>query len=280
MPVLKLDANELTTVCNFVKDSCGVFLDETKDYLIESRLSEVCDKHDCDSYFSLIDKAKTQQTLQSQIVDAMTTNETLFFRDDASFQALQHKAIPELLDAKDGTLHSNRLRIWSAACSTGQEAYSIAITLCNLLPDIDAWDVQIHGSDVSAAALEQAREGLYSSIEIERGLPADYLRKYFVQTDEGWRVIDQLRSMCSFDQRDLTKPIIGAGPFDIVFCRNVAIYFTPEDRQQLFERIIRIMNPAGYLFVGASENLSDVGLKPHQHCNTVFYRPGTPPSFV
>lgn len=276
MPTLKIAEQDLGVVCDFVLESCGISLDGSKDYLIESRLSELCRELELESYASLVRKARTESGLQAQVIDAITTNETLFFRDDSPFQALQHKAIPELIDAKEGTLHPQRLRFWSAACSTGQEAYSMAMTLSEIIPDIHAWDIKILGSDVSPAAVEQASRGVYSPLEVERGLKADLLRKYFTQTAEGWRVCDKIRSLCSFEQRDLTKPLLGIGPFDIVFCRNVAIYFTNDDRKTLFERISRNMTPEGYLFIGSSECLSDIGMQPQHHCRSIFYRPGQP----
>lgn len=273
MPTLKLQTNDLSCVCDFVMESCGIYLDESKDYLIESRLSDMCHEFGLDSYTDLIAKARSQSAVANRIVDAMTTNETLFFRDESPFFALQHKAVPELIDSKEGTPHSRRIRIWSSACSTGQEVYSIAMTMCELIPDIDAWDVKIVGSDVSSAAVAKARRGVYSSLEVERGLTAERLRNFFQETSGGgWEVNAKLKSICTFEQRDLHKPLLGIGPFDVVFCRNVAIYFTEKDRQVLFDRIMRVMSRDGYLFVGSSESLSDLGMTPQRHCRSVFYR--------
>lgn len=273
MSTLKLDKQEVNVVSDFIMESCGVSLDETKDYLIEARLGEICKELSLKSYTSLIAKARNESRLTTEIVNAITTNETLFFRDDSPFKALQHKAMPELIDAKEGTAGARRIRIWSAACSTGQEVYSIAMTLHELIPDIHAWDIKIIGSDVSSAAIEKASRGVYTRFETERGLQTEQLQKHFCETQDGWRINDEIRVMCSFEHRDLTKPLIGIGPFDVVFCRNVAIYFTPECRRQLFERIVNNMTSGGYLFVGSSECLSDLGYEPQHHCRSVFYRP-------
>lgn len=273
MSTVKLASDEIGVVCDFILESCGILLDESKDYLVESRLSELCKVLGMDSYTSLIERARRESNLTSKIVDAITTNETLFFRDDSPFRAMQHKAIPELIDSREGTLHPRRLRIWSAACSTGQEVYSIAMTLHELIPDIANWDIKILGSDVSGAAVTRASSGVYSGLEVERGVKPDCLRKNFTETPQGWRISDKIKRMCSFEQRDLTKPLLGIGPFDVVFCRNVAIYFTADGRRQLFERIIRTLNSDGYLFVGSTESLIDLGLVPQHHCNSVFYQP-------
>ena len=271
--------NDIRAISDLVMDLCGVYLDESKDYLIESRLREISRQHGCDSFNEFAMKAKRTPSIQIEIVDAITTNETLFFRDDSPFSALQNKAIPETIDAKEGTLDSKKLRVWSAACSTGQEPYSIAMTLSEIIPNIHSWDVRIHGSDVSRAAVEKSSRGIYSSMEIGRGMPAEKLRKYFTQESEGkWRVCDEIRSLCSFETRNLTAPMPGLGPFDIVFCRNVAIYFTPEDRKKVFLQIAQTMTPKGYLFVGSSESLSDLGpnFGAQQHCRSVFYQPNSP----
>jgi chemotaxis protein methyltransferase CheR len=213
--------------------------------------------------------------LKNQVIDAITTNETLFFRDTTPFDALKHKAIPELIDAKAGSMYPKRLRIWSAACSTGQEAYSLAMTLCELLPDPMSWDINIHGTDISDDAVSRASRGWYAKHEVARGMPPQHLAKYFRPENDGWRVTDQLRSMVSFQRRNLLEPFAGLGLYDIILCRNVAIYFTPIARKDLFHRITAQMTPDGYLFVGSQECLSDLGpqFAPHHHCRAIFYRP-------
>jgi chemotaxis protein methyltransferase CheR len=205
----------------------------------------------------------------------VTTRETLFFRDNSPFQALENKAVPEIIDAKAGTLYAKRLRIWSAACSSGQEPYSIAITLMEMLPNPLDWDIQILGTDLSDAALASASLGFYTEFEIGRGMRPELLDRYFTPEANGWRIKDEVRSLVSFSRRNLLEPFTMLGPFDVIFCRNVAIYFDLPVKRDLFERLAGVTTPDGCIFVGSSENLSDYGPRwsPQLHCRTVFYQP-------
>lgn len=278
---MNLSSVEIAEVSTLVMDLCGIFLDESKGYLIESRLGPLASEFGCITYTELVRKAKVQRDKQllSKIIDAITTNETLFFRDGSPFEALQFKALPELLDAKSKTAFPQRVRIWSAACSTGQEVYSLAMTLYELIPNIHQWDVQVLGTDISDAALSQASSGIYSAFEIERGMKPALLSRYFTRHGNGYKVKDELRSLCSFQRQNLQEPFKVAGPFDIIFCRNVVIYFTPTARRDIFTRLAASLQSEGYLFVGSAESLSDLGprFQPHHHCRSVFYRPNLPP---
>jgi chemotaxis protein methyltransferase CheR len=231
----------------------------------------------CESYtqFALRAKRDTDSTIRNKIIDAITTNETLFFRDNSPFDALQNKAIPETIDSKAGTPFAKRLRIWSAACSTGQEAYSIAILLSEMLPDIGQWDINILGTDISDDVVARASRGWYSSHEIERGMAPARLHRFFQAENNGWRVKDSLRALCSFERRNLLSPDSCRGRYDVIFCRNVAIYFTPEARKDLFMRLAKALTPDGWLFVGGQESLRDLGpqFAPQQHCRAICYRP-------
>lgn len=274
---MQLVAEDIDSICDYILELCGVYLDESKSYLIESRLADIAARAGCANYTELIETARKASGagLRKSIIDAITTHETLFFRDNAPFEALQHRVIPDLIDLKEGTASATRIRIWSAACSTGQEPYSIAITLCELIPDIDRWDVTIVASDISDDAVAKASRGSYKQHEIDRGLPSNLLQRYFVREGNSWRVNDRLRAMISFRQLNLQNPLPPMGQFDIVFCRNVAIYFTPTARAEMFQRIQRVMPDHGYLFVGSSETLTDLGASyvPQHHCRTVFYQP-------
>jgi chemotaxis protein methyltransferase CheR len=280
---MKLAPGDVDAICGLVIDLCGVYLDESKAYLIEARLGDLASRAGCTSYADLARRVRlaNDAQLRNGIINAITTNETLFFRDTSPFEALRHKALPEMIDAKSKTAFPKRLRIWSAACSTGQEPYSIAMLLRDLIPDVDTWDIKIHATDISDDAVTKASRGWYTIHEIGRGLPPASLTRYFQQDNEGWKVRDELRSMIMFERRNLLEPFTVLGRFDVVLCRNVAIYFTPTARQDLFHRIAALLNPDGYLFVGSQESLSDLGPKftPHQHCRAVFYRPTltTPP---
>ncbi|MBI9017173.1 MAG: protein-glutamate O-methyltransferase CheR [Phycisphaerae bacterium] len=276
---MQVTSEEIQVIAKLVYDLCGVILDQTKGYLIESRLSSVAQEVGCQTFSELYYKARYdhEKALQTKIVDAITTQETLFFRDDSPFEALQHKAIPEMVDSKAKTAFPKRLRIWSAACSTGQEPYSIGMILSELIPDIHSWDINILATDISDTAIKLASRGSYMAHEIQRGMKPAMLDKYFIQEGTTYRIKDEIRALVSFQQRNLHKPFIGLGPFDIVFCRNVAIYFNPADKKSLFNRIADAMVPEGYLFVGFAESLMDVGTNfvPQHHCRSVFYQPNT-----
>jgi chemotaxis protein methyltransferase CheR len=274
---MQVITEDIAFVAKLVDELCGVVLDDSKGYLIESRLGEIAKAHGCANYRELCQKARynSDHALQNKIIDAITTQETLFFRDDSPFTALQNKALPELFDHKSKTAFPKRLRIWSAASSTGQEAYSIGMTLCELIPDILTWDINILATDISDAAIKAASVGWYAKHEIQRGMKPQMLAKYFVEQKGGWRVKDQIRSMVLFQKRNLLQPFAGIGPFDIIFCRNVAIYFEPQKRRDLFLRLAERLTPEGYLFVGSSESLLDLGPRfaPQNHCRSTFYRP-------
>lgn len=277
---MKLSPGDVDAICGLVNDLCGVYLDENKGYLIENRLGELAQRAGCKNYAELARKARNSNELKlrNQVINAITTNETLFFRDSSPFEALRHKAVPELIDSKAGSLFPKRLRFWSAACSTGQEAYSIAMMLSEMLPDIYTWDINILGTDISDDAVTRASKGWYAAHEISRGLAPTMLNKFFRPEANGWRVKDELRAMVAFQRRNLLESFIGLNKFDVVMCRNVAIYFTPEVRRDLFHRITATMNSDGYLFVGSQESLSDLGpqFAPKAHCRAVFYRPALP----
>jgi chemotaxis protein methyltransferase CheR len=267
---------EIAMIADLVEELCGIILDNSKGYLIESRLGTLAEAHGCKNFTEFSRKARNgDPVLRSRIIDSITTQETLFFRDNSPFEVLKHKVLPDLIDSKSGTMYSKRLRIWSAACSTGQEAYSIAITLCDLIPDILKWDIKILGTDISDSAVKQASLGRYAKHEIQRGMKPEYLKKYFVEKKDCWQVKDELRCLSSFQRRNLLDPLNDLGMFDIIFCRNVAIYFDAATKRDLFLRLTRQITPDGYLFVGSSESLADLGSQfaPQYHCRAIFYQP-------
>ncbi len=273
---MPISTNDMLQLATMVKQLCGVALDDSKGYLIESRLSRIAQETNCNSYVDLCRRAVAGDgPLRTKVIDAITTHETLFFRDNSPFNALQHRVLPDLIDSKSGSPMSRRIRIWSAACSTGQEPYSIAIVLCELLPDIANWNVNILGTDISDSSIAQASCGRYSDYEVGRGMSPQMLNRYFLREANGWRVSDPLRSLVRFDRRNLLDRFDDLGPFDVIFCRNVAIYFDAPTRRRLFERIAQRLTPKGYLFVGASESLTDLGTRfsPLLHCRSIFYQP-------
>lgn len=275
-----LTSSDIDAVCGLVNDLCGVYLDESKGYLIEARLGELVKKSGCESYAEFARRARhdADGAMRTKIVDAITTNETLFFRDTSPFDALLNKVIPETIDSKAGSPYAKRIRIWSAACSTGQEPYSIAMLLSEMLPDVHDWDVNILGTDISDEVVARASRGWFAAHEVERGLSPARLHQFFQPEASGWRVKDSLRALCSFERRNLLAPDSARGKFDVIFCRNVAIYFTPEARKDLFLRLAAALVPGGWLFVGSQESLRDIGpqFAPQQHCRAICYRPSQP----
>jgi len=273
----RMSPQDIDAVCNLVDELCGICLDEKKDYLIEGRLAPLVKRHGCGDYVDLVRKARAPGAgdLLNEITDAITTNETLWFRDTSPFDALKYKVFPELIDAKSSTAFPKRIRVWSAASSTGQEAYSIAMTFADVVGSLTGWDLQVYGSDISPTAVEKAREGTYSQLEISRGLDQLHLSGFFRREGNDWQVCPELRSACRFEVRNLLKPFVGIGPFDVIFCRNVAIYFTAEDRRKLFSNLADNLASDGWLFAGSSESLADIGpeWRPQQHCRAICYRP-------
>jgi chemotaxis protein methyltransferase CheR len=272
---MKPTPRDLDAVCRLADRLCGIQWDQSKAYLVESRLLRLLPEFGCADYVELARLAATDARVQTAFVDAVTTRETLFFRDESPFRALEHKVLPELVDRRAGTSHARRLRLWSAACSSGQEAYSLAITLLRTLPNVDAWDVQILATDVSDAAVAQASRGVYSDFEVGRGLDAATRERYFERKADRWQVRDEVRSLVRFARRNLLEPFHGLGLFDVVFCRNVAIYFDLPVKRDLLERLAGVLAVDGAIFVGSAESLSGFGprWRPQLHCGAVFYQP-------
>jgi chemotaxis protein methyltransferase CheR len=273
--MIKLLPEEHQPLARYIYSICAVSLDQSKAYLMEGRLGSLAEEAGCGSFTRLIEKARADsgRALERRIIDAITTNETLFFRDTAPFELLRHKIVPELIDrrARSG---SCRISIWSAACSTGQEIYSIAILLKELLGDPDRYGVRLMGTDISDHAVARASRGLYNAAEIARGLSDPLRDKYFRCTPEGWQIRDEIRAMASFRHFNLMSDLSALGRFDVIFCRNVAIYFSEADKISLFRRIERALQPAGCLVIGAMESLN--GLCPQfeskRHLRSVYYQ--------
>lgn len=276
--MLKISSDEIKLLSKYIYEISGIYLDESKKYLLETRLNSIVQEQGCANYLDFQKKAKADasKAIERKIIDAISTNETLFFRDTGPFQLLQHKILPELIDARTPKAPGLKtsLKIWSAASSTGQELYSVAIVLQDLLGDLSKYAIKLLGTDISDAAVAQASSGKYNKFEIERGLARDKLAKYFTLAGQTWKVNDQLRSMVNFRKLNLMLPFVGLGKFDIVLCRNVAIYFTLEDRKKLFNKIAEILEPDGYLIIGSTESLTGVCPRfiPKRHLRSIFYQ--------
>jgi len=281
--VIQITPDELKVFSQFIYGLCGIVLDGSKAYLLESRLVGMLRETQCKTFSELYYAIRADATrkLQRQLIDQITTGETLFFRDQAPFELLQHKILPDLIDRRTRAAGAGAIpiRIWSAACSNGQEVYSIAMILKDLLGGSPRYNIRLMGTDISDQAVSTASRGKYSRIEIERGLPPEKLNRHFQSEPDGtWKVRDELRAMATFRTLNLMEDFTSLGRFDIVFCRNVAIYFNDKDRQNLFNRIERVMEPDGYLLIGATESLS--GFCPqyqsHRYLRSIYYQTGPP----
>jgi len=276
--MLKISSDEIKLITKYIYEISGIYLDESKKYLLETRLNSIAEEQGCNSYQDFLKKAKADasKSIERKIIDAISTNETLFFRDSGPFQLLQHKIFPELIDARSSRTPSlkTNLKIWSAASSTGQELYSVAIVLQELLGDLSKYSIKLLGTDISDAAVSQASSGKFNKFEIERGLARDKLTKYFTMAGQTWKINDQIRAMANFRKFNLMTPFTGLGKFDIILCRNVAIYFTLEDRKKLFNKIADVLEPDGYLIIGSTESLTGICPRfiPKRHLRSIFYQ--------
>jgi chemotaxis protein methyltransferase CheR len=236
----------------------GIALGADKQYLAESRLAPVMRAHDIADMPELLRRLERRdgEALIRETIDAMTTNETSFFRDRAPFDAFRERILPELLAAR---ARERRLRIWCAACSTGQEAYSLAMTLDQAAGALRGWSVDILATDLSRSAIEAARKGSYSQFEVQRGLPTGQLLRYFHRDDEHWRVNEHLRARIIFREFNLLSDFGELGKFDAVFCRNALLYFEPEAKQDVLSRLSRSLASDGYLFLGSAESVGEAG---------------------
>jgi len=235
---------------SFIKNHAAIELEAGKEYLVESRLTPIARKKGC-TVDALVIELKDRPTdgLKQEIIDAMTTNETLFFRDTHPFEVLKNVVLPALHE-----LHKNerKLTIWCAAASSGQEPYTIAIILKELDHLFHDWKIEFIASDISEKILMRAHEGMYSQLEVNRGMPMQYLLKYFDKEGGSWRIKKELRDMITFKKVNVVKewPLTYV---DIVFIRNILIYFDVETKRNIFTKIARIMSPNGYMFLGGSE---------------------------
>lgn len=236
----------------YLYEKSGLSIGEEKIYLLNARLAPLAKKWGFTSIDEMTKSLRTglSKEMSREVVDVMTTNETLFFRDDRPFKYFKMNALPELLKAREG---KKSLRIWSAACSTGQEPFSIAMTLADTIPAIQQWNIDIYATDISETALKKAQLGKFNQFEIQRGLPITMLMKYFVEDGHSWRISDQILKMVRFENFNLLNSMNALGTFDIIFCRNVLIYFDEPTKKKVLTSLIARMAPDGILFLGGAE---------------------------
>ena len=239
-----------------LKDLSGLDLSADKQYLIESRLMPLARKSGLPGIPELVQKMKAgSASLVTQVVEAMTTNETFFFRDKIPFEHFRELIMPEILKSRASR---KSVRIWCAAGSTGQEPYSLAMCLKEMSAALAGWRTEIIATDLSQEVLEKSKAGIYSQFEVQRGLPIQMLVKYFKQTGEFWQINPDIRAMVQHRQLNLLHDFSQLGTFDVVFCRNVLIYFDQDTKINIFNRLQKATEPDGFLALGAAETV--VGL--------------------
>ncbi len=236
--------------------STGIAFGADKRYLVESRLAPIMRAHGLSGLAELADAFERgdNPALIREATDAVTTNETMFFRDRTPFENFRTQVLPSLILSR---AKERRLRFWCAACSTGQEAYSLAMTLDQEATTLRGWSLEILATDLSTAALETARSGAYSQFEVQRGLSTNMLLRYFHRKDDSWRINEHMRARVGFRTFNLLSDYTELGVFDVIFCRNVLMYFEPETKRSVLARLAGALNEGGYLFLGATESASE-----------------------
>lgn len=252
----ELTLTEYTNFCKFLEQHCGIVLGTSKQYLVRSRLSPLMSEYQCDSLSALVSRAMEprEKALRSVVIDAMTTNETLWFRDRYPFEILSQRLLHEFKDL------NRPLKIWSAASSSGQEPYSIAMTCLEFQeknPGLLKRGFDILGTDISPSMLAHCQKGEYDKLALSRGLSPERQRKFFEPGSDGcFTVKRSVKQHIKFRPLNLLESFASVGRFDIIFCRNVLIYFSPEVKRQIFANFAKAINSNGYLMLGASESIN------------------------
>ncbi len=268
----KLSPIELAYIRRLVGRMTGVVLGEEKAYLISGRLAIFAREKGISKISEVYDRLTTpgETRFAEEVVDSLLTKETSFFRNTGVFEALRSHVVPEIR-ARVG---QRRLRIWCAACATGQEPYSVAMTLRDVGCFQAPGELDILATDISTSALDQAQRGEYSQLEIGRGLPVTHLVRYFRQQGHRWCIDAELRNKVRYLKLNLLEPGRNVGQFDIIFCRNVGIYFADQDKTWLMKRMLSSLAPSGYLFLGTSESACRYSeeVEHHRYNNVIYYQ--------
>jgi chemotaxis protein methyltransferase CheR len=258
-----------------LKDRSGLVLSADKQYLVESRLSPLARRSGLGGIGELVAKMKMgSEPLIVSVVEAMTTNETFFFRDKVPFEHFRETIMPSMLEARK---HRRSIRIWCAASSTGQEPYSLAMILKEMGVALSGWRVEIVATDLSQEVLEKSKSGVFSQFEVQRGLPIQMLVKYFTQINETWQVSPEIRAMVQFKQLNLLNDFSHLGTFDVIFCRNVLIYFDQDTKVNVFNRLAKVIEQDGFLVLGAAETVVGLsaGFSPHPERRGLYHPSST-----
>lgn len=250
-----LSPSAYTYIQRLLLERTGIVLEPGKEYLVEARLYALMQEEGFRSVSALLGALQMDERrspLHRRAVEAMLNGETSFFRDHYPFEALRNAIVPELMAARAS---ARSLTVWCAATASGQEAYSVAMLLLEQMPSLRDWSVRILATDISEATLQRAREGVYRQIEVNRGLPAPYLVKYFDRVGEEWRVKERVRGMVEFSQMNLIEPWPSFSRPDVILLRNVLLYFSSEARKSILQNVVRTLRPDGYLFLGGGETM-------------------------
>ena len=241
-------------ISGLLKQRSGLVLPIDKVYLLESRLTPIAHKRGLETLDDLVNEVrlKRKEDLLTEITEAMTTNESFFFRDNKPFDLFKDTVMPQLMQSRSS---KRKLRIWCAAASTGQEPYSLAIILKEMEAKLPGWNIEIIGTDISQEVLDKAKVGLFSQFEVQRGLPIQLLIKYFNQVGDMWQISDEIKNMVSYRKFNLLDPFTLLGSFDVIFCRNVLIYFDQPTKTEVLERMRKLIPDDGTLFLGAAETV-------------------------
>jgi chemotaxis protein methyltransferase CheR len=255
-----MNGDEFDILSSLVKERSGLVLTRDKAYLLESRLLPVARKWQLKTLGDVAAAVRNRADsgLVRAVVEAMTTNESFFFRDVKPFEQFKSFVLPHLVRARAAT---RSIRIWSAACSSGQEPYSLAMILSEQRAQLAGWRIDILATDLSTEILDKAQAGLYSQFEVQRGLPIQFLVKYFKQQGERWQIDPAIRSMVHFKQVNLLDDMAALGRFDVIFCRNVLIYFDQPTKTLVLDRLSRQMAPDGHLYLGGAETVLGISAR-------------------
>ncbi len=269
-----MKTDDFLFLSTLVKERSGLVLTEDKAYLLESRLMPVARKRGMKGLEELVSslKARMDNALADEITEAMTTNESFFFRDIKPFDIFRDTVLPNLLKTRAS---KKSFRIWCAAASSGQEPYSIAMVLKEAAAQLQGWRIEIVGTDISKEMLDKAKAGLYSQFEVQRGLPVQHLVKYFKKRDDLWQIDSALRGMVQYKEFNLLDDMKSLGTFDVVFCRNVLIYFDQQTKGEVLGKIAQQMTDDGVLYLGGAETVLGISdaFKPVQGLRGIYSRP-------
>ena len=271
---IEITLNEYKIIQQFLSQSCGIVLGENKQYLVKNRLAGLLVKYDLASFSelsaSLQASSLVAMKVKTAVIDAMTTNETFWFRDDLQFLELKEKIFPEIFKQKTGTI-----KVWSAACSSGQEPYSISMCAEDASQQVGTnRNVQIIGTDISESILKEAKTAVYSELALSRGLDAQIKNRFFQKTHGGYKPNPEIIRKVRFQQFNLLKPFSVLGRFDVIFCRNVLIYFSDEVKRDILIRMENSLEPGGYIFLSSTESMpSDIReFKPVRDGNVRYFK--------